>query len=306
VRDALSSAGFAEAISYSFINRNFTDRLSLPDGHPWRERLVPVLNPLSEDQGVLRPSVLPGLLSALRLNQYRGQWDAALFEVGAVFMASDGGPRPEEYQSLGAVICGSVGSGLWNDPARESDFWDIKGAAELIGETLGLALSFSSEGELPPFYDPAQAALIGHDGRPMGHIGRLSDACVQKLGLKEAGGSVFAFELLVDGLEPEKREPFRPWSNYPGVTRDLAVVLDRKIAASEVVAALRESDRWPLAGVVVFDLYQGDRIPAGRKSLALRLFFQDSARTLTDELVNGYFGSMVETLADRFKAELRS
>ena len=125
------------------------------------------------------------------------------------------------------------------------------------------------------------------------------------MGLKEAGGRVYAFEIDIDGLPPEKAAVFKLWSNYPGVTRDMAVLLDRNVPASEVLAALSADPALPRARATIFDLYQGGGIPPDKKSLAMRLFFQESTRTLTDEEVNGYFNGIVLSLKKLFSAELR-
>jgi phenylalanyl-tRNA synthetase beta chain len=304
LRDVMSACGFAEHVAYSFINPVFADRLALPEDHPWRREQVPVLNPLSEDYAVLRPSLLPGLLSALRLNQYHGQRDVALFETGAVFFRAQ--PKPQERQRLAGLISGSLGSGSWCEPKRGIDFWDLKGVVEAVGETLGLIMTFERlEEHLLPFYDCSKAAVIVVNGRVIGHLGLLDAEPGKALGLKEAAGQVYLFELDTDELPVETKKPFQSWSSYPGVTRDLALLVDRTVPAAEILGAMTGHPEWNLMDVGVFDLYEGNKIPAGKKSLAFRLFFQDFNRTLTDELVNGYFSSIVATLSERFGAELR-
>ncbi|MDR0622591.1 MAG: phenylalanine--tRNA ligase subunit beta [Deltaproteobacteria bacterium] len=306
LRTVLCGAGLCEAVTFSFVNRVFTDQMDLPKDHPWRTGLVPVLNPLSEDHGVLRPSLLPGLLSALRLNQYHSQRDAAIFELGTAFIADPKGGKPLEGQRLAAVLAGDLGSGQWNEAKRPVDFWDAKGLLELVADELGVPIAFSSEsGSLPAWGDPTQSASVSLAGRPVGHLGLLSAKAGEKLGLKEAGGRVYAFEIDIDDLPPEKTTVFKLWSNYPGVTRDMAVVLDRDVPASEVLAALSADPALPLARATIFDLYQGEGIPPDKKSLAMRLFFQESTRTLTDEEVNGYFNGIVLSLKKLFSAELR-
>ncbi|MDR2442664.1 MAG: phenylalanine--tRNA ligase subunit beta [Deltaproteobacteria bacterium] len=304
VRDVFLAIGFSEHVSFSFISPEFAAVLNLPENHPWRLNMVKVQNPLSEEYAVLRPSLLPGLLSALRLNQYHGQRDVALFETGAIFLKSI--PKPQELQTLAGLMSGFKGSGNWCDPKKGVDFWDIKGVVEVVGESLGLSMAFDRSKEaLPPFYDCSQAANILVDGQLIGHLGLLGRGAAKNLGLKEAHGQVYVFEFDIANLPIESQKPFRPWSNYPGVTRDMAVVIDRKIAASEILGAIAGHPEWKLQDVSVFDLYEGDKIPSGKKSLALRLYFQDFNRTLTDELVNGYFNQIVDTLADQFNAELR-
>ena len=286
------------------MNRDFADKLSLGEDHRWRTGLVDILNPLSEDQGVLRPSLMPGLIAALRLNQYHGQWDVALFETGAVFRKDS--PKPQESQRLGAILAGSLGSGSWCDPKRPVDFWDIKGASEAVGQALGLSLAFSRDAApLEPFFDQSQSGMIFVNGRLAGALGRLGDQAAKAMGLKDAGGQAFIMEMVIDDLPVESRRPFQPWSSYPGVVRDMALVVDRSLPASEVLGALSGRQKWPIASVNVFDLYQGSQVPAGKKSLALRIGFQDYQRTLTDELVNGYFREIVAAMADLFGAQLR-
>ncbi|MDR2387186.1 MAG: phenylalanine--tRNA ligase subunit beta [Deltaproteobacteria bacterium] len=303
----LRSHGLSELVTFSFINGNFVDNLSLPEDHPWRKGLVAVLNPLSEDQGVLRPSLIPGLLSALRLNQYHSQMDAAIFEMGTVFLADPNGPKPLESQKLAVLLAGEMGQGQWNDPKRGLDFWDLKGLAERLAEELGLEFVFSQEKEkMPAWADPAQAASISYKGQTIGQMALLSKATSEKLALKKAGGRVYLMEIDLDQLPLDQLRAFKLWSSYPGVTRDLAVVLDKNIPAAEVLALLKSDQSIPLIEVSIFDLYQGDKIPQDKKSLALRLFFQNQSRTLTDEEVNGYFNGLVTSLEKAFSAQLRS
>jgi phenylalanyl-tRNA synthetase beta chain len=140
----------------------------------------------------------------------------------------------------------------------------------------------------------------------IGQAALLSKVTSEKLGLKKAGGRVYVLELNIDHLPVDRISAFKLWSNYPGVTRDLAVVLDQKIPAGEVLALLKKDQSVPLIEATIFDLYQGDKIPSDKKSLALRLFFQNASRTLTDEEVNGYFNGLVSSLEKAFSAQLRS
>ncbi|MDR3204629.1 MAG: phenylalanine--tRNA ligase subunit beta [Deltaproteobacteria bacterium] len=307
LRDILVAAGYCEHLSYSFINRDFVDKLDLPPDHNWRSSLVSILNPLSEDQGVLRPSLVPGLLSALRLNQYHGQWDAALFETGTIFCFSQSGGQIVESQKLAVILAGQLGRGRWSDPKRAVDFWDIKGLVELLAEKLDLDLSFGRRGGLiPPFINLVEGAAIFLNGTQIGYLGLLSARSRKNLALKEAGGQVYILEIEIDNLPLSTGKPFKPWSGFPGVTRDLAVVVDSAIESSNLIASISALRSLPLADITVFDLYRGDKVPKGKKSLALRLFFQSKERTLTDELVNGYFKTILETLSNEFEAVLRS
>jgi phenylalanyl-tRNA synthetase beta chain len=307
LRDLMTSLGFSEHLSYSFINPDFADKLSLSDDHPFRESLVPILNPLSEEHGVLRPSLIPGLISALRLNQYHGQWQVSLFETGSVFLDSPDEDKPIENQSVAAIMAGDQSSGLWCDQNRLVDFWDLKGNVEFLAKNIGLAFTFGNDPQLlPSFYNKAEASLIYMDKEIVGHMGLLSDKVVKAYGLKSTGGKVYIFELLTNGWPAENKTIFKPWSSYPGVTRDLAILLDRGVSANDVCLSIMKNSEWPLVDLSVFDLYEGQKLPEGKKSLALRLYFQDKERTLTDELVNSFFMAIVERVTKMFGAELRS
>ncbi|MDR2141678.1 MAG: phenylalanine--tRNA ligase subunit beta [Deltaproteobacteria bacterium] len=310
LREILSSLGLSESLTYSFINPAFDQRLGLADDHPWRRRLVRVLNPLSEEHGVLRPSLLPGLLGSLRLNQSHGRWAVALFEVGATFHSRGENAQPLERPSLGLLWAGTRGAGRWNDPEIPVDFWDLKGVFEELGERFGLDLVFEplttgSELDLP-FYEPGQAAVVKVKGELWGHLGRLGQAAHKAWGLKAVGGPVLLGELDLSSWPVARSLTFQGWSSYPGVYRDLAIVVSEAVPARALVETIQADPSLPLSQVEVFDIYQGEKIPRGQKSLAFRLFFQSPERTLTDELVNGYFNSITTRLAERFSATLRA
>ncbi|MDR1921839.1 MAG: phenylalanine--tRNA ligase subunit beta, partial [Candidatus Adiutrix sp.] len=308
-RDHLTFRGFSETIAYSFLNPNFADKLGLGPDSPWRARLLPILNPLSQDQGVMRSLLAPGLLTALKLNQNHGRREATLFEVGVTFLSNGLNRQPEEKQTIAGLWAGLVGSGRWNDQERPVDFWDIKGVVEGLAEHFNLEVSFSRAEDLPPWYSPSEAAFVNLEGgRRLGHLGRLNRKAVKAFGLKDSLGAVYLFELdgdeiLARGLT---RPPFKHWSKFPQVERDMALVLDKNIPAAEVSAVIKAEKGLPLTGVFIFDLYEGDQLPEGKKSLAFRLTFQDEERTLTDEEVNRHFNVITEKMNSRFDATLRS
>lgn len=308
VREHLCARGLSESITYSFINRNFADKLALPEDSYWRKRILPILNPLSEEQGILRPLLTPSLLAALRLNQSYGREETALFELGAAFLSNGPDRQPDERQTIAGLWSGRTGGGTWIDPARPVDFWDLKGLVEGLAEHLGLEPAYSWNPNLPPWYDLNEAAAIDWRSGRLGHMGRLNKKAAKAFGLKEAAGPVYLFELdaqsLLDG--GLCRKPFTGWSKFPPNERDMALVVDQNIPAAEIVASIKADPDMPLTDVLIFDLYQGDQLPPGKKSLAFRLTFQSRELTLTDEKVNLYFNQITQKLTDNFGAALRS
>jgi phenylalanyl-tRNA synthetase beta chain len=311
----MAGKGFMELMSFSFMNMNFAEKLGLPASHPMRKEIRAVANPLSEEQGVLRTTVIPSLLNSARLNQYHGQRDLRLFELSRVFRQRAPEGPPDEIPVLAGLLASDRESLLWNEERRPTDFFDLKGALEALASSFCEVWSYAGPGALgkgdgnqespiPPFLDPSEAAAVFREGEVSGYLGLVKASVREAFGLKAGGGPVYVFELLTADLPAETRTVFSPFPGYPPVVRDLAVLVDRNVPSSELEKALRKGD-YPLREVSLFDLYTGERLPKGKKSVAFRLRFQDSDRTLTEELVSGYFKSILATLEKEFGATLR-
>ncbi len=315
LRKVLSSQGFAESITYSFINRNFADKLSLAEDSLWRKRILPIINPLSEEQGVMRPLMLPSLLNAVRLNQSHHIPEIALYEVGATFLSNGQEKQPEEILTLGAIWSGQLGGNTWVSKTRPVDFWDIKGLIETLGEALNLTLRFrkGTADELPAYYDPAEAAMIDicHKDvvKPLGHLGRIKAKALKSFGIKEINGPSYAAEITAQTileLGAGSPPPFQNWSKFPPNERDMALLVKRETSAAEILDALKATPNIPLRQVSVFDIYQGDQLPKEQKSLAFRLTFQVDDRTLTDEEVESWFQQLLAAATQKCGATLRT
>jgi phenylalanyl-tRNA synthetase beta chain len=306
LRGFMAGEGFLELMSYSFINKNSLDKLELPEGHPLRQESVPVLNPLSEEMGVLRTSLVPSLLNAARLNQYHNQWDLFLFELGKVFLSEGKDLRPKEKESMGALLATSPDNLGWCDERRGVDFYDLKGVLEALSESFFETWDYRYDPTLvPPFLDERESCAIFRRNLFLGYTGLLRKSCAKNYGLKESGGPIYLFELFPESLPLDTVPVFEPYSLYPGITRDIALLVDREVKASDLIQAIKTSGDFPLKSLSIFDLYQGDKLPPGKKSLAFRLFFQDLTRTLNEELVSGYCGAILATLEKQFQARLR-
>jgi phenylalanyl-tRNA synthetase beta chain len=298
VRDALVRAGLREAVSYSFQSEQ---ELQLFGADP--TRVVRVSNPLAADQALLRVSLVPGLVRAVRTNLSRNVRGAALFEVGRTFDLPEPGAAPRETERIGFVVGGEREAAAPGE-RRTLGFADAKGALEAV--MAGLGVRRWELGEPAPLpWHPGRSARIVVEGRPVGVIGELLPRRREDLDLPD--GTSLA-ELDAEPLSRSGAEAFvlRELPRFPPVRRDLAFVVPRDEPAGEVTAVIREAGAPLLDAAVLFDVFEGPPVPEGRRSLAFSLDFRAPDRTLTDEEAEGAVRDIVAALADRFGAELRS
>lgn len=294
-RRLLQGMGFAEAVTYSFQSERLFGVLG-QGGAP-----LYLANPLSEEQALMRTSLLPGLLEALRRNVMRQIPGVRLFEIAKIFVPQAGADLPQEEQWLAGVMYGSREEPSWLTTAAPLDFFDVKGAVETLVAGLSIPdISFAPEG-LPGYF--LYGAAVLSQGRHLGFLGALSPTVAEQLDLE---GAVFAFQLNFDVLSQAAALPlYTPLPRYPAVYRDIALVLPAAAAAAEVTRALyRHGQPW-LQEAHLFDVYAGQPIPEGKRSLAFHLTYRDPERTLTDEEVDRRHQELVEALAQELGAELR-
>jgi phenylalanyl-tRNA synthetase beta chain len=286
IEDALRDRGVSEVVAYSFTAPESLEKLRLGD--------VPLLrlaNPLSEDQSVMRPLLLPGLLDAARHNAAHGRPKLGLFESAHVYRLSDpldeapeGSPRGAtpayERHHIGAVLT-QAAPGTWRSEPRPADFYAAKGLVEAMLATAGLEC-WVEPGERPFLHPGRTATVLAADERKLGWIGELHPSVARAWDLD---GAVAAFELdadLIAELAPGPM-PYRDVTSFPAVIQDIAVVVDEDVPATEVERLVRDAAGELLDRVELFDVYRGQQVEPGRKSLALRLEFRSPERTLTDE-----------------------
>jgi phenylalanyl-tRNA synthetase beta chain len=277
IREILVGAGLSEVASYAFEAATEAEAVALA-------------NPLAEDQSVLRTSLVPGLLRAFDENLRHGRKDVAIFEIGRVFKPTDG--RPVEERHLGILLAGTAGNRHWTEKARSFDFYDLKGILELLLDRLGRErLEIVRSTGVPPFLHPGQTAQILRDGKAVGFLGALRPDS-RPGGV--AGGVVSLDLDFGDG--PPPRDRFRPLPRFPGVDRDLSIVVDAGTEAVEVERKIRASAGPALVGVTVTDRYDRPPVPAGKVSLLLSLRYEDRERTLTGEEVQGSLDKVIREL----------
>jgi len=297
VRTALEGQGFNEAVTYSFISESDIEDLGIGGG------LDPVslINPISEDMTVMRTSILPGLLKALRTNVSRRLEDIALFETGRVFLPCADCVLPEERTRVAGVLAGARGRKKWFRGPEKADFFDIKGAVESLLNSLGIRKISFKEMDIP-YLQHGQSAWVMAGNESLGIAGTLHPSQREKCRLREWAG---VFELdLHHMLNAETGKKYNRIPQYPEVLRDLAVVADRDLSAEQMEDVIRDKGK-DLKSVYLFDLYEGKGVPEGSRSLAWSLSFQSGERTLTDEEVDSCMATIVRALEKKFGAKLR-
>lgn len=293
-KDTLIGLGFYEVITYSFISPHAQEALQMPPGDP-RLLPLPLLNPLAEVQSVMRTTLLPGLLETARYNLSHKSGDLKIFELREVFYPRQGEKLPEERRALTGLVMGAVAGEGWNIPRREADFYYVKGSVEQLLDVLRTPLPTLTRDEMPPYLNPAKAAVIRLDGEKIGALGELLPEVAHAF---ELPPGVFIFELDLPLVANHVRGEigFVPLPRFPSVTRDVAVTINAGISAEEIMAIMRGVDNQYLESIEVFDCYQGDPIPAGKKGLAFRIRYRSPDRTMTDEEVNQFHQEVLERL----------
>jgi phenylalanyl-tRNA synthetase beta chain len=293
-KQRLTALGYQEVISYSFIEPQWCQQLS-PGATP-----VPLANPISADMSVMRTSLWPGLIQAAQHNMARRRTRLRLFESGLQF--SQQGEEIEQPPMLAALMTGEVQAEQWGDTSRAVDFFDMKADAEAILAMQAPEADFSFEAEEHPALHPGQSARILRDGKALGWLGMLHPEKAKALNVDQ---DVYLLELNLQALDSGDIAGFTPLSKYPWIRRDIALVVDKDVSFSAVEKTIRQQDSEFLKDILLFDVYTGERIDSGRKSLALGLILQDSSRTLTDQEVDAYLAAVVERLALDLGARLR-
>ncbi len=289
LEDLLRDRGLYEAIAYAFTSPAALRRLRLGD-----EPVLRIDNPLSEDHSVLRPLLLPGLLDAARHNAAHGRAGVALFEAAHVYRPTGPLEPPPEGSPRGAlpaaeplhlsVLMTEAAPGGWRTQARPADFYSVRALLEAL---LGVAgIEWHAESEARPFLHPGRSAAVRtEDGRGLGWVGELHPLVLREWDLE---GPAAGFELDLDAileLSAGRLEVYGDVTSFPAVLQDIAVVVPDDVPASSVEQAVRAGGGDLLGSLSVFDLYRGEQVGEGNKSLALRLEFRAPDRTLTDDEV---------------------
>ncbi|WP_028585006.1 phenylalanine--tRNA ligase subunit beta [Desulfogranum mediterraneum] len=308
----LTSQGFYEAINYSFVTEKHFDALGLAEDDQ-RRSVTRLLNPLSEEQAVMRSMLLPGLLENIKRNINFQQSDIRLFEIGKTFFYREEGQLPLEKQQLCGVICGNRypnAESLYFSDDR-ADFFDIKGVCQHLITTLRLS---GDQGELTlvpcdqdscqSYCDPSASEEIRNGDEVIGIFGMLDRRVLEAFGIKV---DVFLLEIDLDSLSrlPVIAKQFQSLPKFPSVKRDIALLVPDHVPSGEILQAIHQQKQKLVESTQLFDVYRGKPIEEGLKSVALSVTYRSATKTLNDKSVDKVHQKIVDSLMTQFKARYR-
>ncbi len=307
ITELLSSAGLAEALNYSFVSREEFEVTGPVGALP-----LEVMNPLSVDQSIMRRSLMPSLMECLKRNLQVKNDDVALFEVAPVFalnaVEEDSSEMlPDQSWKVAGVLYGSRWGISWNSPKEWVDFYDIKGIVERVLDGVGvrIPMRFKSVGEDDArLFHPGKSALIKLGSASAGLFGEVHPDIQSRYGLLKPA---YLFELDIEILSAvaSSKKKYRPLARYPGSVRDVAFIVDSTVAYSKILSSIEKIDTKLIEKVDLFDVYCGNEIPEGSRSIALRITYRSLAGTLKQAEVDSVHSKVQSDLTSRFGAEIR-
>ncbi len=302
LRRQVAASGYREVINFGFVDVAWeTDFAANSDP-------IRLLNPIASQLSVMRSSLIGSLVANVRYNLNRKQDRVRVFEVGRVFMRDPGAAAGSTEVAglrqpvrIGAIAYGTAFEEQWGEAVRNVDFFDVKGDVEaLLGRTVA-EVRFVPAAH--PALHPGRSAQIFRGSMPIGWLGELHPAWLAKYELTLAP---VVFELDVDAVIEGNLPAYAEVSKFPAVVRDLAVVVTEKVTVQALLDTMRACNIPVIKGVQLFDVYQGKGIDLGQKSLAFRVVMQDTSKTLTDEEADSVMARLMEILASRHDAKLRT
>jgi len=291
IKSNLTAQGLCEIVTYSFISPKNFDLLNLPQDSEFRDT-VNILNPLGEETSVMRTLMLDSLLAAMARNYNRRNPSALLFEVGNVYRSTEVGKLPDEPRMLSVGMYGEY-----------VDFYVLKGVLENLFEMLGLKVSYNSIGDMVS-YHPGQTAEILVGNRRIGVMGQVHPAVAKNF---EIDCTAFAAEINLESVfqycKPHKQ--YKALPKFPAMSRDVAMLIADEVPVAEIELIFTKNRGNILESFSLFDVYKGEQIESGKKSVAYSLTFRAADRTLTDDEVSAVMAKILDDLGAKLGAEVR-
>ena len=294
----LAHAGLSQIITFSFMHKDGLSNMMLPEGDS-RYTAIPILNPISEEFPYMRTTLVPAVIEAAKRNIAQQNKDLWLFETANVYepKALPLTEVPHERPMACGIMMGKVTEAAWNQAQRDTDFYDVKGAVDGLLAKLGLT-QYDIQPSSESYYHPGVSAHYTVNGVTIANYGELHPQVVKNFDLS---GKVYMFEIDLEAVLSIIVPPFRyqSFSKFPGTSRDLAIVAPVSVTSGDIVALIKEHGGEYLESVSIFDVYEGEHIEAGYRSLAYNLQFRSMEGTLNDEDIDGAIQAIIDALATK-------
>ena len=294
----LAHAGLSQIITFSFMHKDGLTNMMLPEGDS-RYTAIPILNPISEEFPYMRTTLVPAVIEAAKRNIAQQNKDLWLFETANVYepKALPLTEVPHERPMACGIMMGKVTEAAWNQAQRDTDFYDVKGVVDGLLAKLGLT-QYDIQPSSESYYHPGVSAHYTVNGVTIANYGELHPQVVKNFDLS---GKVYMFEIDLEAVLPIIVPPFRyqSFSKFPGTSRDLAIVAPVSVTSGDIVALIKEHGGEYLESVSIFDVYEGEHIEAGYRSLAYNLQFRSMEGTLNDEDIDGAIQAIIDALATK-------
>ena len=305
IKEILSGLGMCEELSFAFTSEAMFDKMQIPADSELR-RAVPIMNPLTDEAPLLRTTLLASIFENAARNYSRKNEDVRLFDIAPVFFPKSlpVTEQPIEKYKLAGLLMGRREPKGWSQNSAQIDFYDAKGIVEELLAGLSIANYFVEAGEHYALH-PGKTALFKKGRDVLVTVGEVHPAVAESLGIKK---KIYVFEADVETLQKfaAKKFSFESLPKYPSISRDLAILVNPDVAASDVEKVIVKSGDKILKAVTLFDVYTGERISADKKSLAFALEFRSNERTLKDEEADEAFKNILAAVESEFGATLRS
>jgi phenylalanyl-tRNA synthetase beta chain len=306
IRQILPGFAFYEAINYNFIHGESCDRLNLSDTDP-RRSVETILNPISDQMSVLRTSLVPGLLETMKRNNSQQSDSLRLFEIGKVFFATQKGKLPEEREMVAGLITGNRTEQSWFSKKTGVDFYDLKGVVEGLLRSLMIsdALFLKIEADVCPYFEQGVGAIVKIADKVVGSLGKIDGQVLKNFGLKQ-DAYVFDLDLAwLLGLMPESILA-NPLPKFPSLSRDMTFILDKEVEVGAILGQMKIfAERQSLVeNYFLFDVFEGQPLEEGKKSLSFRVVYRSSSKTLTEKNIKKVHTHMSASILDKFEADL--
>ena len=294
----LAHAGLSQIITFSFMHKDGLTNMMLPEGDS-RYTAIPILNPISEEFPYMRTTLVPAVIEAAKRNIAQQNKDLWLFETANVYepKALPLTEVPHERPMACGIMMGKVTEAAWNQAQRDTDFYDVKGVVDGLLAKLGLT-QYDIQPSSESYYHPGVSAHYTVNGVTIANYGELHPQVVKNFDLS---GKVYMFEIDLEAVLSITVPPFRyqSFSKFPGTSRDLAIVAPVSVTSGDIVALIKEHGGEYLESVSIFDVYEGEHIEAGYRSLAYNLQFRSMEGTLNDEDIDGAIQAIIDALASK-------